>query len=33
MGYVYCTCVGSHASNCPNNKPGGFPPLSDDDDD
>ncbi len=31
--WVYCNCVGSHDQNCPNNVPGGFPPLGDDDDD
>ena len=28
---AYCDCVGSHEPDCPNNAPGGMPPLSDDD--
>lgn len=29
---AYCACVGSHKPGCPNDVPGGMPPLSDDDD-
>jgi len=32
MDWVYCDCAGTHKPDCPNNKPGGFPPLNDDDD-
>jgi hypothetical protein len=27
----YCNCAGTHRTDCPNNKPGGLPPLNDDD--
>ena len=27
---AYCACVGSHKKGCPNDKPGGLPPLTDD---
>lgn len=33
MDWVYCHCAGAHKPDCPNNKPGGLPPLNDDDDD
>jgi hypothetical protein len=26
----YCSCAGTHREGCPNGKPGGLPPLSDD---
>ena len=29
--WVYCNCAGTHKDGCPNDKPGGFPPLTDDD--
>jgi hypothetical protein len=28
---AYCDCAGTHKPDCPNNKPGGMPPLNDDD--
>lgn len=31
-GWVYCDCAGKHKDGCPNDKPGGLPPLNDDDD-
>jgi hypothetical protein len=31
--WVYCSCAGKHEEDCPNNKPGGFPPLNDDEGD
>jgi hypothetical protein len=30
---AYCDCAGTHKPDCPNNVPGGLPPLNDDDDD
>jgi hypothetical protein len=27
--WQYCACVGTHEAGCPNDVPGGFPPLSD----
>jgi hypothetical protein len=29
---AYCDCAGTHKPDCPNNVPGGMPPLNDDDD-
>ena len=29
--WTYCSCVGTHAPDCLNGVPGGFPPLTDDD--
>jgi hypothetical protein len=31
--WTYCDCAGSHKKGCPNDRPGGLPPLNDDDDD
>lgn len=31
--WAYCGCAGAHEDDCPNNAPGGFPPLALDDDD
>lgn len=28
---TYCDCAGKHKEGCPNDKPDGLPPLSDDD--
>ena len=25
--WVYCACAGSHEAGCPDDVPGGFPPL------
>lgn len=33
MDWQYCNCAGTHKPGCPNDKPGGLPPLNDDDDD
>lgn len=30
---AYCDCVGKHEDGCPNNVPGGLPPLAPDEDD
>jgi hypothetical protein len=32
MGWTYCGCAGKHKPGCPNSRPGGFPPLDDDED-
>ena len=29
--WQYCHCAGTHVPGCPNDIPGGFPPLNDDD--
>jgi len=31
--WTYCNCAGSHRQGCQNDRPGGFPPLTDDDED
>jgi hypothetical protein len=28
-GWQYCNCEGSHRPRCPNDRPGGLPPLND----
>jgi len=33
MGWSYCNCAGSHKKGCPNAKPGGLPPLKEDEND
>ena len=30
--WTYCNCAGRHRPGCANDRPGGLPPLTDDDD-